>query len=76
MNVSLLTKLCELSVIIDRILCELYSESAQMIRGQSESISDNINAELSKWRQNLPPKLDYLCHPAQAVLLPQAFCLL
>ncbi|OQE22625.1 hypothetical protein PENSTE_c010G08680 [Penicillium steckii] len=76
MNVSLLTKLCELSVIIDRILCELYSESAQMIRGQSEGISDNINAELSRWRQNLPPELDYLCHPARAVLLPQAFCLL
>lgn len=76
LNVSLLTKLCGLSVIIDRILCELYSESAQMIRGQSEGISDNINSELSRWRQNLPPELDYLCHPSQAILLPQAFCLL
>ncbi|KAJ5409017.1 hypothetical protein N7509_002900 [Penicillium cosmopolitanum] len=76
LNVSLLTKLCELSVIIDRILCELYSESAQMMRGQSEGISDNINSELCRWRQNLPPELDYLHHTSQAVLLPQAFCLL
>lgn len=76
LNVSLLTKLCELSVIIDRILCELYSESAQMMRGQSEEISEKINSELKRWRQNLPPQLDYLCHPSQATILPQSFCLL
>ncbi|KAJ5090646.1 hypothetical protein N7532_009330 [Penicillium argentinense] len=76
LNVSLLTKLCELSVIIDRIMCELYSESAQAARGQSEDISENINLELCRWRQSLPPELDYLSYPSRAVLLPQAFCLL
>lgn len=76
LNVSLLTKLCELSIIIDRILCELYSESQEMSQSQSQIISDDINSELGKWRQNLPPQLDYLSHPSECVLLPQAFCLL
>ncbi|KAJ5772346.1 hypothetical protein N7520_002875 [Penicillium odoratum] len=76
LNVSLLTKLCELSIIIDRILCELYSESHDMSRSQSQVISDDITSQLGKWRQNLPPQLDYLSHPSESVLLPQAFCLL
>ncbi|KAJ5263334.1 hypothetical protein N7478_010939 [Penicillium angulare] len=76
LNVSLLTKLCELSMIIDRILCELYSESRQMSQNQSQTISDEINSELANWRRNLPPQLDYISHPAESVPLPQAFCLL
>ncbi|KAJ5586805.1 uncharacterized protein N7459_002570 [Penicillium hispanicum] len=76
LNVSLLTKLCELSIIIDRILCEIYSESRQMTYGQSQAISEDINSDLNRWRQNLPPELDYLSHPGQSVLLPQSFCLL
>ncbi|KAJ5657503.1 uncharacterized protein N7484_001152 [Penicillium longicatenatum] len=76
LNVSLLTKLCELSIIIDRILCELYSESQEMSQSQSQIISDDINSELGRWRRNLPPQLDYLSHPSECVLLPQAFCLL
>ena len=76
LNVSLLTKLCELSIIIDRILCELYSESKQMNLNQSQMVSEDINLELEKWRQSLPPQLDYLSHPQQSSLLPQALCLL
>ncbi|KAJ5732455.1 hypothetical protein N7493_003936 [Penicillium malachiteum] len=76
LNVSLLTKLCELSIIIDRILCELYSESQEMSLSQSQVISNDINSELGNWRKNLPPQLDYICHPTEAALLPQAFCLL
>jgi hypothetical protein len=76
LNVSLLTKLCELSTITERILCELYSESQSMSPRQSQKISKDINSDLSKWRQSLPPQLDYLLHPNESVLLPQAFCLL
>lgn len=76
LNVSLLAKLCELSTITERILCELYSESRQMNQSQSQKISEEINSDLSKWRQSLPPQLDYLSHPEESVLLPQAFCLL
>lgn len=76
LNVTLLTKLCELSIIIDRILCELYSESQQMSSTQSQAISDNINTELAKWRQGLPPQLDCTTHVEHFIVLPQTFCLL
>lgn len=76
LNVSLLTKLCELSIIIERILCELYSESREMSQNQSQKTSEDINSDLNKWRQSLPPQLDYLSHPRESVLLPQSLCLL
>ncbi|KAF3400171.1 Nitrogen assimilation transcription factor nirA, partial [Penicillium rolfsii] len=76
LNVSLLTKLCELSIISERILCELYSESQNMSESQSQKISADISSDLSKWRSSLPPQLDYISYPRESVLLPQAFCLL
>jgi hypothetical protein len=76
LNVSLLTKLCELSTITERILRELYSESQSMNQRQSQKISEDINSDLSKWRRNLPPQLDYLLHPSESVFLPQSSCLL
>lgn len=76
LNVSLLTKLCELSIISERILCELYSESRNMSQSQSQKISAGISSDLSKWRSSLPPQLDYISYPRESVLLPQAFCLL
>ena len=76
LNVSLLTKLCELSTITERILCELYSESQSMSQRHSQKISEDINFDLSKWRQSLPPQLDHLLHPNKSVLLPQSLCLL
>ncbi|KAJ5698993.1 hypothetical protein N7462_000998 [Penicillium macrosclerotiorum] len=76
LNVSLLTKLCELSIISERILCELYSESQNMSQSQNHKIAKDINSDLARWRSSLPPQLDYLSHPDQSLLLPQAFCLL
>lgn len=76
LNVTLLTKLCELSIITDRILCELYSESQQMSPAQSQAIADDIDSDLAKWRRNLPPQLDCISHPDRFVLLPQTYCLL
>lgn len=75
-NVSLLTKLCELSLIIERILCEVYSESRVMGRTDGPSTLDDIKSSLGTWRQTLPPHIDYLMSPGSAVILPQSLCLL
>ncbi|EPS28496.1 hypothetical protein PDE_03442 [Penicillium oxalicum 114-2] len=75
-NVSLLTKLCELSIISERILCELYSESQPRGRDRHSRISTEISSDIDRWRSNLPHELDYLSYPREGVLLPQAFCLL
>ncbi|KAL1859290.1 hypothetical protein Plec18170_002406 [Paecilomyces lecythidis] len=75
-NVSLLTKLCELSMIIERILCDVYSESRVIHRTLDPGVLNDIKLSLSKWRQTLPPQLDYLSSPGVAVILPQNLCLL
>ncbi|EAU30833.1 predicted protein [Aspergillus terreus NIH2624] len=75
-NVSLLTKLCELSLIIERILCEVYSEPRVMGRTDGPSTLDDIKSSLGTWRQTLPPHIDYLMSPGSAVILPQSLCLL
>ena len=76
LNVSLLTNLCELTTIVERILREIYSESREPNLAQRANISREIKSQLRNWRQNLPPRLDYLSFPDQAVLLPQSACLL
>jgi hypothetical protein len=76
LNVSLLTKLCELTTIVERILREIYSESRESNLVHRASISDDIKSQLRTWRQSLPHQLDYLSFPNQAVLLPQSACLL
>ena len=76
LNVSLLTNLCELTTIVERILREIYSESRESNLAQRANISREIKSQLINWRQNLPPRLDYLSFPDQAVLLPQSTCLL
>lgn len=76
LNVSLLTKLCELTTIVERILREIYSESRESNLAHRASISDDIKLQLRNWRQSLPTRLDYLSFPDQAVLLPQSACLL
>jgi hypothetical protein len=76
LNVSLLTNLCELSTIVERVLREIYSESRESNQVQRANISDNIKLRLREWRQSLPAHLDYLTFPEQAVLLPQSACLL
>ncbi|KAJ5484820.1 hypothetical protein N7539_004808 [Penicillium diatomitis] len=75
-NVSLLTKLCQLSIISERVLCELYSETRPGDRGRNPRLFTEISTNLEGWRSSLPRQLDYLSFPHEAVLLPQAFCLL
>lgn len=76
LNVSLLTKLCELTTIVERILCEIYSESRESHLGNRAIISEDIKSQLRKWRQDVPLQLDYLSYPDQAALLPQSASLL
>jgi hypothetical protein len=76
LNVSLLTKFCELTTIVERILCEIYSESRDSSLSHRENVSEDIKSQLRRWRQNLTPQLDYLSFPDQSVLLPQSACLL
>lgn len=76
LNVSLLTKLCELTTIIERILREIYSESRESNSVQRATISEEIKSQLRIWRETLPLQLDYLSSSNQAVLLPQSACLL
>jgi hypothetical protein len=78
LNVSLLTNLCELTTIVERILREIYSESREsnLIHRDRANISEEIKSQLRTWRQNLPLRLDYLSFPDQAVFLPQSACLL
>lgn len=76
LNVSLLTNLCELTTIVERVLREIYSESRESNLVHRANISEEIKSQLRIWRQNLPLQLDYLSFPDQAVLLPQSACLL
>ncbi|KAI1836758.1 transcriptional regulator family: Fungal Specific TF [Penicillium roqueforti] len=76
LNVSLLTNLCELTTIVERILREIYSESRESNLVHRANISREIKSQLRNWRENLPRRLDYLSFPDQAVLLPQSACLL
>ncbi|CAG7950862.1 unnamed protein product [Penicillium nalgiovense] len=76
LNVSLLTNLCELTTIVERILREIYSESRESNLVHRANISEKIKSQLRNWRQNLPLRLDYLSFPDQAVFLPQSACLL
>jgi hypothetical protein len=76
LNVSLLTNLCELTIIVERILREIYSESRESNLVHRANISEEIKSQLRTWRQNLPLRLDYLSFPDQAVFLPQSACLL
>ena len=76
LNVSLLTKLCELTTIVERIQREIYSESRESTSVNRATVSEDIKSQLRIWRQSLPLQLDYLSAPTQAVLLPQSTCLL
>lgn len=76
LNVSLLTKLCELTTIVERIQREIYSESRESTSAHRATMSEDIRSQLRIWRQSLPLQLDYLSASTQAVLLPQSTCLL
>ncbi|OJJ82739.1 uncharacterized protein ASPGLDRAFT_174246 [Aspergillus glaucus CBS 516.65] len=78
LNVTLLTKLCELSVIIEHLMCEVYSESTPNARlSQKMNVCERIKSDLSQWRKTLPPQMDYIAHSGDpGFVLPQALCLL
>ena len=78
LNVTLLTKLCELSTIIEHIMCDLYSESTRDTRpSQNMSVLERIQADLTRWRKTLPPEVDYLSSDRKdAIMLPQSLSLL
>ncbi|CAG7923800.1 unnamed protein product [Penicillium olsonii] len=76
LNVSLLTKLCELTTIVERIWREIYSESRESNSVHRATISEEIKSQLRIWRGSLPPQLDYLSSSSQAIILPQSTCLL
>ncbi|BCR82761.1 uncharacterized protein ACHE_10163S [Aspergillus chevalieri] len=78
LNVTLLTKLCELSVIIEHLMCEVYSESTPNTQlSQKMSVCERIKSDLSQWRKTLPPQMDYIAYSGDpGSVLPQAHCLL
>lgn len=78
LNVTLLTKLCELALIIERIVGELYSVSMRDRAGSpNHLVTEKINADLTQWRRGLPPSVDYLSAPSPLQIpLPQSCCLL
>jgi len=78
LNVTLLTKLCELSVIIEHLMCEVYSESTPNAQlSQKMNVCERIKSDLSQWRRTLSPQMDYIAHSGDpGSVLPQALCLL
>ncbi len=78
LNVTLLTKLCELSTIVEHIMCDLYSESNRDTRpSQNMNVLERIQTDLYQWRKSLPPEVDYLSSGRKdAVMLPQSLTLL
>lgn len=76
LNVSLLTKLCELSIITERVLSGLYSESEAVSQRERQKISEGVNSDLNEWRRKLPPQLDYFSRCSEFLRLPQSFCLM
>lgn len=78
LNVTLLTKLCELSTIIERIMCDLYSEANRDTRpSQNINVLERIQSDLDRWRRSLPSEVDYLSSDRRdALMLPQSLSLL
>lgn len=78
LNVTLLTKLCELSVIIEHLMCEVYSESTSNTQlSQKMDVCERIKSDLSQWRKTLLPEMDYIAYSGDpGSVLPQALCLL
>jgi hypothetical protein len=76
LNVSLLALLSELSLIIERILSEIYSESEANDQSRMTGcIMEDIMASLNEWLKNFPPQLDYHSSSEASMVLPQSLCL-
>ncbi|KAH7235063.1 fungal-specific transcription factor domain-containing protein [Fusarium solani] len=77
-SVSTFKQLCKLSIIMDRILCNLYSEKS-CYRDPQElfDASNALHAELKRWRSEMPAHLlVHLNNPGNSTILPHTLSLL
>lgn len=77
-SVSTFEQLCKLSIIMDRILCNLYSEKS-CFRDPQElfDASNALHSELKRWRSEMPAHLlVHLNNPGNSTILPHTLSLL
>ncbi|UPL03597.1 hypothetical protein LCI18_014531 [Fusarium solani-melongenae] len=77
-SVSTFEQLCKLSIIMDRILCSLYSEKS-CYRDPQElfDASNALHSELKLWRSEMPAHLlVHLNNPGNSTILPHTLSLL
>ncbi|WAO90301.1 Fungal-trans domain-containing protein [Fusarium falciforme] len=77
-SVSTFEQLCKLSIIMDRILCNLYSEKS-CSRDPQElfDASNALHGELKRWRSAMPAHLlVHLNNPGNSTILPHSLSLL
>ncbi|RSL63312.1 hypothetical protein CEP53_004467 [Fusarium sp. AF-6] len=77
-SVSTFEQLCKLSIIMDRILCNLYSEkSCSRDPTELHNASNALHAELKCWRSEMPAHLlVHLNNPGNSTILPHTLSLL
>ncbi|RMJ01473.1 hypothetical protein CDV36_015782 [Fusarium kuroshium] len=77
-SVSTFEQLCKLSIIMDRILCNLYSEKSCARDSQDLFDASNaLHAELKRWRSEMPAHLlVHLNNPGNSTILPHTLSLL
>ncbi|KAJ4308323.1 hypothetical protein N0V84_012163 [Fusarium piperis] len=77
-SVSTFEQLCKLSIIMDRILCNLYSEKGSSKDPQELFDASNaLHAELKCWRREMPAHLMvHLSNPGNSTILPHTLSLL
>ncbi|RSL75134.1 hypothetical protein CEP51_011160 [Fusarium floridanum] len=77
-SVSTFEQLCKLSIIMDRILCNLYSEKS-CSRDPQELLdaSNSLHTKLRRWRREIPAHLMvHLNNPSNSTILPHTLSLL
>ncbi|KAJ4221451.1 hypothetical protein NW759_006697 [Fusarium solani] len=77
-SVSTFEQLCKLSIIMDRILCNLYSEKSCSRDCQELFHASNaLYSELKRWRSEMPAHLVvHLNNPSNSTILPHTLSLL
>ena len=77
-GVSSFEQLCKLSIIMDRMICDLYTEkSFQKSFTELLRISRLLDDDLKAWRSALPPHLSTLLEsPDKATYLPHTISLM
>lgn len=77
-SVSTFEQLCKLSILIDRVLCNLYAEGSPTKSAQDLlDTCNSIHADLERWRNDLPQYLVVkLDNPSPSSILPHTLALL